>query len=131
MVDGILDMGYGGSIIFSWADEWAKKTWNTEPYMSPWERHVLWKNAMDPNKHYGILSVEPNHVKFTGSSYKSIDSIEVDVDEAFLYLSIEVPDINWNDFDLNLGIDTIYRDKGEYKFPLKDSPPLPSGIEFL
>ncbi len=131
MVDGILDMGYGGSIIFSWADEWAKKTWNTEPYMSPWERHVLWKNAMDPEQNYGILSVEPDHVKFTGSSYKSIDSIEVDVDEAFLYLSIEVPDINWNNFDLNLGIDTIYRDKGEYKFPLKDSPPLPSGVEFL
>lgn len=131
MVDGIIDMGYGGSIIFSWADEWAKKTWNTEPYMSPWERHVLWKNAMDPEQNYGILSVEPNHVKFTGNSYKTIESIEADVDEAFLYLSIDVPGINWNSFDLNLGIDTVYRDKGETKFPLKDSPTLPSGIEFL
>jgi hypothetical protein len=85
----------------------------------------------DPEQNYGILSVEPDHVKFTGNSYKTIESIEADVDEAFLYLSIDVPDINWNNFDLNLGIDTIYRDKGETKFPLKDSPTLPSGIEFL
>ncbi len=153
MVTAIKNEGYAGSIIFSWADEWAKKTWNTEPYMTPWDRHVLWKNAMDPEQNYGILAAEPDHIPFTGASYEkeefantsgtrlktTIKSLEKDVDEAFLYLAISLEnmpktrngDIVWEEIDLYVGIDTLRRDAGEFKMPIKDLPKLPTGIEFL
>ena len=150
MVDAIIDQGYAGSIIFAWTDEWAKKTWNTEPYMSPWDRNVLWKNAMDPEQNYGVVSVEPDHTPFTGSSYRrtelssasgkgSVRFIEKDVDEAFLHLALtfeNLPvlsngDINWNDFDIYIAIDTLIRDAGEFVIPVDELPELPTGVEFL
>ena len=45
-------------IIFEWMDEWAKKTWTTEPYMIPYDRHILWHNTIDPEQNYGILALE-------------------------------------------------------------------------
>jgi hypothetical protein len=153
MVTAIKNEGYAGSIIFAWVDEWAKKTWNTEPYMIPWDRHVSWKNAMDPEQNYGIVAAEPDHIPFTGASYKkdqfasssnstrntTIKALEKDVDEAFLYLAITLEnmpktkngDILWEEIDLYIGIDTAKRDAGEFKMPIKDLPKLPTGIEFL
>jgi hypothetical protein len=58
MAEAIKREGYAGAIIFEWMDEWAKKTWITEPYMIPYQRHALWHNAMDPEQNYGILAVE-------------------------------------------------------------------------
>ena len=58
MTEAIRREGYAGAIIFAWMDEWAKKTWITEPYMIPYQRHALWHNAMDPEQNYGLLAVE-------------------------------------------------------------------------
>jgi len=161
MMESIWAEGYAGSIIFEWADEWAKKTWNTEPYMVPWDRQNLWKNAMDPEQNYGLLSYEPQHQPFSGSeeklweassdsvnantspSGKSLKSLELDADEAFLYLSIKFnseekkeaiannENFWWEKHGLVVGIDTGNRDKGEFKLPLNELPQLPTGAEFL
>lgn len=50
--------GYAGGLIFEWIDEWTKKTWTTEPYMIPYNRHMLWHNAMDPEQNYGLIDYE-------------------------------------------------------------------------
>lgn len=50
--------GYAGGLVFEWIDEWAKKTWTTEPYMIPYNRHMLWHNAMDPEQNYGLIAYE-------------------------------------------------------------------------
>lgn len=67
MMRAIMREGYCGGVIFQWADEWAKKTWTTEPFMIPYDRHVLWHNAMDPEQNYGILACEPYHRPFGGT----------------------------------------------------------------
>ncbi len=152
MTDSIINEGYAGSIIFEWLDEWAKKTWNTEPYISPWDRNVLWKNAMDPEQNYGIIAVEPDHIPFSGKSYvkseyEQVDDLdtgvitqfEKDADESFLYLSVTLNqfpkdtngDILWVNFNLVVGIDTIEEEKGEFLLPIKDSPKLSTGVEFI
>ncbi len=50
--------GYAGGLIFEWIDEWTKKTWTTEPYMIPYNRHMLWHNAMDPEQNYGLINYD-------------------------------------------------------------------------
>jgi len=153
MLKAIKNEGYAGGIIFEWTDEWAKKTWNTEPYMIPWERQVLWKNAMDPEQNYGVLSVEPDHIIFGGPSssvdiYETkpladnksvIKSLEKSADASFLYLRLEFEnlpmtndgDISWEDFNIAIGIDTAIRSAGEFKMPFTGLPDIPTGIEFL
>ena len=160
MMKGIFDKGYAGSIIFEWSDEWAKKTWNTEPYMIPWERQNLWKNAMDPEQNYGILSYEPAHIPFSGrekqwlengagdtysppagkdAGFARIESLYLDSDEAFLYLTLKVEGVNlgnidnipWDDFGIMAGIDTADRKSGDFLLPADGLPELPTGCEFL
>lgn len=156
MLKSIKNEGYAGGIIFEWADEWAKKTWNTEPYMVPWERHNLWKNAMDPEQNYGILSMEPARKPFQGSEYRLqsfdtqplsanssqkalIKSLIVDTDEAFLYLAVEFENVSnkesrellWDEFGLVIGINTGIKDAGDFKLPIEGIPILPAGVNFM
>ncbi len=111
MMKAIMAEGYAGGIIFEWSDEWAKKTWNTEPFMVPWDRQVLWQNAMCPEQNYGVLAVEPaepsadhdraNYYRAESetssrtqagrsSSFGRITAIGADADEAFLYLYVSL-----------------------------------------
>ncbi len=159
MMRSIVDEGYAGGIIFEWTDEWAKKTWNTEPFMVPWERQVLWRNAMCPEQNYGLVSVEPaepaargnedltsawltastaesfNPLEGKGASLGKIKSIEAGADEAFLYLAIGIEsgtgDAPWQELGLAVGIDVGFRDAGEFLLPLSGLPELPQGAEFL
>jgi len=150
MMRAIVAEGYAGGIIFAWTDEWAKKTWNTEPYMVPYERQVLWKNAMDPEQNYGIVSMESDIRPFQGRQYRSpvshgtsvpgagrIVSLEADVDEAFLYLAIGLDgidrngQIDWDKYGLMIGIDTGRIEAGEFILPALGVPRLPTGAEFL
>ncbi len=160
MMRSILDEGYAGGIIFEWADEWAKKTWNTESFMVPWERQVLWQNAMCPEQNYGLLAVEPeerspeelyttwheseNEEAFRTpqglpTSFGKIKSLEAGADEAFLYLALELDSETgqpggsppWEDIGLAVGIDTGISDAGALSLPLEGLPDLPGGVEFM
>jgi len=66
MMRSIIKEGYAGGLIFEWIDEWAKKTWTTEPFMVPYARNINWHNAMDPEQNYGILACEPYYRPFSG-----------------------------------------------------------------
>ena len=111
MMRSIIDEGYAGGIIFEWSDEWAKKTWNTEPFMVPWERQVLWQNAMCPEQNYGLLAVEPeerstdelwqtwhsaleggviNPLENRSGTFGRIEKIETGTDEAYFYLALTI-----------------------------------------
>lgn len=63
MDQAIQKEGYAGGIVFEWMDEWAKKTWTTEPFMIPYNRHPIWHNLLDPEQNYGLLAVKANPVK--------------------------------------------------------------------
>lgn len=160
MMRSILEENYAGGIIFEWTDEWAKKTWNSEPFMVPWERQVLWQNAMCPEQNYGILAVKPekrhaeslyqtwldisfedvfNRLGANSDSFGKISSIELGADEAFFYIAVTVNTgesgqenaFPWDELGLTVGIDTGFREAGEFLLPLTGLPELPTGVVFL
>jgi hypothetical protein len=140
--DGIIRMyeameteGYAGGIIFEWMDEWAKKTWTTEPYMIPYDRHILWHNAIDPEQNYGILaleSVKPIKVGAAMTGDGTIDSIELRLDASYLYIDISLTrPLDFTKEQLLIGLDTYDRERGELRY--RDDLPYeaPSGMEYL
>jgi len=154
MMRAILKEGYAGGVIFEWADEWAKRTWSTMPYMIPFERHILWHNMMDPEQNFGILADDSNHKPFGGkerllwraakaggkaTGSGGVSALYADADEAYLYLAVEFaggegaalrPDTP-GDLALAIGISTLGPDRGTVKLPVGGLPDLPAGAEFL
>ena len=55
----IQEEGYAGGILFEWADEWFKFTWNTLDLEKPDFRSALWRNVLTNEEHFGVLAVEP------------------------------------------------------------------------
>lgn len=54
MMEDIYDTGYAGGIVFTWQDEWFKRTWNTENYTNP-DRRAYWCDMMTCEQHFGLL----------------------------------------------------------------------------
>ncbi|WP_270168749.1 hypothetical protein [Paenibacillus sp. SYP-B4298] len=50
--------GYSGAILFTWQDEWFKKTWNTMKYDIP-DRRAYWYNTLTNESHFGLLGMYP------------------------------------------------------------------------
>ncbi len=96
MTDAIRREGYAGAVIFEWMDEWAKKTWTTEPYMIPYDRRVFWHNALDPEQNYGLLALEAVRPELetiyrrAGDSGGAILSTAAGMDASYLHLEIEL-----------------------------------------
>lgn len=135
MMKAIEREGYAGGLIFEWIDEWAKKTWITEPFMIPYERHVLWHNVIDPEQNYGLYameSVKPKNKTYTRKQSGIIKEIAVSHDSSFLYLDIVLAR-GW-DFEkdwLMIGIDTYDRKRGEFRLMPDMDIEASSGLEFL
>lgn len=135
MMKAIKKEGYAGGVIFEWMDEWAKKTWTTEPYMIPYDRHAYWHNALDPEQNYGLLSMDTEVSRgeeYTKLGAGDIKSISVMHDEAFLYIDINLS--KKPEFDtkkLLIGLDTYDRSKGEFRFIKDIDIAAQTGLEFL
>ena len=135
MFETIHNEGYAGGVIFEWMDEWAKKTWVTEPYMIPYDRKILWHNAVDPEQNYGILAMEsvkpkvPDLIVNTGDG---IERIEVSMDVSFLYLDLTFSQpIDLENEHLYIGLDTYARERGETRYGKTLPYFAPSGMEYL
>lgn len=53
--------GMAGGVLFSWFDEWCKKTWLFSEYTVPPERKPYWFNLQDPEQNYGLLAAYPGY----------------------------------------------------------------------
>ncbi|MEW9669927.1 hypothetical protein [Ammoniphilus sp. 3BR4] len=51
--------GYSGAILFTWQDEWFKKTWNTLYYDIP-DRRAYWYNTLTNESFFGLLGMFPS-----------------------------------------------------------------------
>lgn len=135
MMKSIKNEGYAGGMIFEWMDEWAKKTWITEPYMIPYDRHALWHNAVDPEQNYCVLAVEakkPEKSEYSLDGKGTIKKLEMSKDEAFMYLDLTLKDdFEFEGKKLLIGLDTYDRSKGEIKYSRDIGVDSQSGMEFL
>ncbi len=110
MTKSIINEGYSGAIIFEWMDEWAKKTWTTEPYMIPYNKNPFWHNKLDPEQNYGLMAVEPEEAKLVEAG-----SVALGQNESYLYLDVDVSQLASD--TLTIAIDTIHTSDSEAKIP--------------
>ena len=147
LMRAIVKEGYAGGVLFEWADEWAKRSWTTMPYMIPFERHIYWHNMMDPEQNFGILAMDPEHKPFSGrqkllwraAGGGPLSALYADSDGAFLYLKLVLAGQDGltlkpespGDLQLSIGISTLGPGSGTVKLPVPGLPDLPAGAEFL
>lgn len=112
--------GCAGAFIFSWQDEWFKRTWNSVDYEDR-ERLPYWLNVQSPEERFGLMTFEPGEkdtvVKLDGkdSEWKKKelvaenDGIRVYAksDAAYLYLLVKSDDFDFENGTLYLPIDVI------------------------
>ena len=58
MYDSIVEAGCSGGLIFSWQDEWSKRSWNTMDFDLP-DRRAYWSNYQVSEQSYGIMTFDP------------------------------------------------------------------------
>lgn len=62
MFQDIYDTGYMGGFVFSWQDEWFKKTWNTMDFEDAQGR-AYWSNVQTNEQHFGLMAFDPGFEK--------------------------------------------------------------------
>ena len=55
------DKGTGGAFVFSWEDEWFKRTWNTAAHQDP-ERRQLWHDPLTNEQWFGLMATDPDPI---------------------------------------------------------------------
>jgi hypothetical protein len=60
LFQSIVSEGYAGGLLFTWQDEWFKRTWNTLDFDNP-DRRPFWNNQQTNEQHFGLLSFEPGN----------------------------------------------------------------------
>ena len=100
--DDIESSGANGGIVFSWQDEWVKKTWNTL-YAVNLSRTPYWSNYQTNEQFFGLLSFDPGEkepcciVDGDKSEWNKKDivfkdkekALSIKYDEKFLYFLAE------------------------------------------
>jgi hypothetical protein len=147
----IVSEGYAGGLVFTWQDEWFKRTWNTMDVDDP-NRRPYWDNEQTNEQHFGLLSFEPGN-KGTGitvdgesndwdvsgvkNSYRSksdeLQEVRFTSDSGYLYFLMKYKrPVDFNKQGTYLLLDTI-GDQGETKVPLTPNTSVSTdfGVDFL
>jgi hypothetical protein len=131
----VVDEGYAGGLVFTWQDEWFKRTWNTMDLDNP-NRRPFWSNVQTNEQHFGLLTFEPSKPDerilvdgFTGdwgkitpqASYSGgshLKQVDLYSDASYVYFKIMLASpIDWRKDDLFILLDTV-PDQGQTKFQL-------------
>ncbi len=124
----IVEESYAGAILFSWQDEWFKKSWNTMRFEVPDDRRAFWLNVLTNEQMFGVLGMYPSkegvltidgrkddwdkldshNKQRMDFSNPSVSEMWVTHDEAYVYVLVNLAD----DFDpkehtLYIGADTL------------------------
>lgn len=101
LYENIEEEGMLGGLVFTWQDEWFKRTWNTMEYDNP-DRRPFWSNAQTNEQQFGLMSFDRDKIKVDGSFGDWEDSeplyeteteaLWMDHDEKFVYFRIDRED---------------------------------------
>ncbi|HVS61775.1 MAG TPA: tetratricopeptide repeat protein [Gemmatimonadaceae bacterium] len=146
--------GAAGAGLFSLIDEWFKKNWIVIDFEVPTERKRLWLNPLDAEENYGVIAMRPGRkgsgITIDGDTADwrarpvlyapappragvpslQLRSLRVAQDDAYLYLRLDVGQIDWPHAHYQIGIDTYRRNLGDTRLPHTGSR-APTGLEFV
>lgn len=119
--------GCNGGCVFTWQDEWFKRTWNTM-YAVNLRRNPYWSDYQTNEQYFGLLSFDPGKKKSKcyvdgdisdwkndKEVFKTRDySLSMKYDERFLYFLIRKKDLNIDKDKLYIPIDTTQKSGSSY-----------------
>lgn len=135
LIGDIVDEEYCGALVFSWQDEWFKRTWNTVDFDLS-DNRPFWSNPQTNEQEFGLMAFDPgekNSIVYVDGDIEEWQEIKPTVengktslflssDEKYLYLLVKT-----NDFDLETDTLVIPIDSNSNQGNLVDKV---SGISF-
>lgn len=99
LYEDILHEGMMGGLVFTWQDEWFKRTWNTLDYDNP-DARPYWSNAQTNEEQFGILSFDTHKIGVDGDAddwnadvlyedESALKNFTMDHDERYMYFKVE------------------------------------------
>lgn len=125
--EDITDTGCAGGCVFSWQDEWFKRTWNTM-YAINMKRNPYWSDYQTNEQYFGLLSFDPgeeesicyvdgNTDEWSGDDvvmYGEDISVSMKYDEKFIYFMVEKDKLNLEKDKIYIPIDTTQKSGSTY-----------------
>lgn len=140
LYEDIIHEGMLGGLVFTWQDEWFKRTWNTMDYDNP-DRRPFWSNAQTNEQQFGLLSFDRNKIKVDGDKSDwndaaplyvkqngPLQALYMEHDERYLYLRLELDDLK-NGYPVIL-LDTI-PDQGNHSAEQLGGATFANGVDFI
>ncbi len=123
----IKNSGCNGGCVFSWQDEWAKRSLNTL-YAINEQRSPYWSDYQTNGQYFGILSFDPGkgksicYVDGDASEWKDTDvvasgddvELSVKYDEKFIYFLVKKKNLDFSDDVIYIPIDTTQKTGSNY-----------------
>ncbi len=141
MLEDIYDTNYAGGLLFTWQDEWFKRTWNTMD-LDLDHRRPFWSNVQTNEQHFGLMAFDPGenrreiYVDGNLDDWEDIEPIYKENitlynahDERYLYIRLDMDTINFNTQDIFIPISTqsAQGNTSVYDMPLQ----FPEPTDFL
>ena len=125
--EDIMAAGSAGSCVFTWQDEWFKRTWNTM-YAVDLDNTPYWSDYQTNEQYFGLLSFDPGkeesvcYVDGDISEWKEEDIVQesdegtlsMKYDEKFLYFYVKKEDFNPESDVLYIPVDTTPKSGSTY-----------------
>ena len=120
MFQCIEDSKYAGGIVFTWQDEWFKRTWNNVMFDIA-DRRPFWSNIQTTEQCFGLMAFDPGksdmacYVDGETSEWKTVDpivntkqgSLYVKSDERYLYIMLDSDTFNFENDTLLIPVNTL------------------------
>ncbi len=140
--EDIMSAGCAGGAVFSWQDEWFKRTWNTM-YSVDLKRTPYWSDYQTNEQYFGLLSFDPGreesvcYVDGDVSEWSEEDiilendgmTLSMKYDEKFMYFMVQKPGLDFEQDTIYIPIDTTPKTGSNYcsNYDLKFERP----VDFL
>ena len=125
--EDIMSVGCAGSCVFSWQDEWFKRTWNTM-YAVNLTRNPYWSDYQTNEQYFGLISFDPGKERSVCYVDGDISEWEQDepvcssgdmsawvrYDEKFIYFLIYKKDLDFENDKIYIPIDTTPKTGSSY-----------------
>ncbi|MED4227573.1 hypothetical protein [Neobacillus cucumis] len=152
LFQSIVSEKYAGGLVFSWQDEWFKRTWNTMDVDNP-NRRPYWDNQQTNEQHFGLLGFDPGKketditvdgsaqdweiagtkIGYQSNSNQNLKEVRFTSDSGYLYFLLKYNQpIDYKKEGTYLLLDTI-GNQGQTTIPINQQTKVKTdyGIDFL